>query len=234
MAPDATSSRILATEWGAARKSSRRWTRVTRSAIGCRLRTQSSAESPAARDDQPLAAELLHLAHGVEGPVAGPQGLVVLDLGDRRLLGLERAPARGDHHHRGLQHRALVGGQPPLAVGRLLQRHRHLAQMEGRAEGGDLLQQPVGQLLAGHHRQRGDVVDRLLRIELGALPAGLVQNVHQVGLHVQEAQLEHREQAHRARPHDDHVRRVRSARGGGRPGVGGHLVHKRSGGFIDG
>ena len=55
-----------------------------------------------------------------------------------------------------------------------------LAEMEGRAERLDLLQQPVGQLLAGDDRQRRNVVDRLLGIELGALAAGLVEDVDHV------------------------------------------------------
>ena len=72
---------------------------------------------------------------------------------------------------------------------------RHLAEMELRIERLDLLQQPVDQLLAGDDGQAGNVVDRLFRIELGALPARPVQDVDQVALEIQQPQLEHGEQA---------------------------------------
>jgi hypothetical protein len=78
-----------------------------------------------------------------------------------------------------------------------------LAEMEGGAERPDLRHQGVGQPLAGHHGHPGDVVDRLLGIELRALPAGLVQNVDDVRLDIDEAELEHGEQADRPRA-DDH------------------------------
>ena len=51
----------------------------------------------------------------------------------------------------------------------------------------------------------GNVVDRLLRIKLGALAADLVEDVDEVRLHVEQAQLEHGEQADRARADDEHV-----------------------------
>ena len=52
---------------------------------------------------------------------------------------------------------------------------------------------------------RRNVVDRLLRIELGALAADLVEDVDEMRLHVEQAELEHREQADRARADDEHV-----------------------------
>ena len=58
-------------------------------------------------------------------------------------------------------------------------------------------QQPVGQLLARHDRQARNVVDRLLRIELGALAADLVEDVDDVRLDVDETELEHGEQPDR-------------------------------------
>ena len=51
--------------------------------------------------------------------------------------------------------------------------HHLLAEVELRLEGLDLLQQPVDQLLRAAHRQRRNVVDRLVRIELRALAAGV-------------------------------------------------------------
>ncbi len=69
----------------------------------------------------------------------------------------------------------------------------------GRAERLDLLHQRVDQPLRRHLRQRRNVVDRLLRIELGALAADLVEDVDEMRLHVEQAELEHREQPDRAR-----------------------------------
>src|SRR5687768_17858660 len=49
--------------------------------------------------------------------------------------------------------------------------------------------------LAGDEGNAGNVVDRLLGIELGALPADLVEDVDQMHLHVEQAQFEHGEQS---------------------------------------
>ena len=98
-----------------------------------------------------------------------------------------------------------IGLQLPAAVGQLLQRGRHLAEMELRIERLDLLQQPVDQLLAGDDGQAGNVVDRLFRIKLGALPARPVQDVDQMAFEVQQPQLEHGEQADGARADDGDI-----------------------------
>ena len=41
--------------------------------------------------------------------------------------------------------------------------------------------QPVNELLRAAYRQRRNVVDRFLRIQLGALAAGMRQGIDQVG-----------------------------------------------------
>ncbi len=181
----------------------------------------------AAVDHDALAAEALHLTHGVVHADARALVLEQLDAGRGGLLGLEGAAAGGDHQHRGLDGGLAIGCDPPLALGRLGKRRRHLVQVEHRIEGGDLLEQPLGQLLAGDDRIAGNVVDRLLRIELGALAAGLVQDVDDVGLHVEQAQLEDREQADRAGAHDDHVGGVALAGFGLGEGVRARVVHGR-------
>ena len=81
----------------------------------------------------------------------------------------------------------------------------HLVEMERRLERLDLLHQLVGESLAGDHRNARNVVDRLFRIELGALAADLVENVDEVRLYVEQTQFEHGEQAARARADDQHV-----------------------------
>ena len=60
-----------------------------------------------------------------------------------------------------------------LAVGERLDLGDFLAEMERGMERFHLLQQPVDQFLRAANRQRGDVVDRLVGIELGALAADL-------------------------------------------------------------
>ena len=54
-------------------------------------------------------------------------------------------------------------------------------------------------------RNAGNVVDRLFRIELGALAADLVEDVDQMRLHVEQAQFEHGEQAAGARANNQHI-----------------------------
>ena len=176
-------------------------------AAGDRMEVQRPVERRvAAADDQhPAAAEVLHLAHRIEDARA----LVGLDAGSRRALGLERAAAGGDHHHLGLDRRPGVGRDPIIGLFRRAERFDaldHLAEMEGRAERLDLLRQRVDQPLAGDDRIAGNVVDRLLRIELGALPADLGQDVDEMGLDVEQAELEDGEQADRAGADDDGVR----------------------------
>ena len=107
---------------------------------------------------------------------------------------------------RRFQDRPDIGLQAPLAVRRPLQLFGHLVQMELRGEGPALLEKPVGQLLAGHHRKPGNVVDRLFGIQLRALATRLVQDVDQVALHVEKAEFEDREQADGPGADNDHVR----------------------------
>ena len=73
------------------------------------------------------------------------------------------------------------------------------------AERLDLLHQRFGEALAGDEGNAGNVVDRLFRIELGALAADLVEDVDQMRLHVEQAQFEHGEQSARARANDQHI-----------------------------
>ena len=124
---------------------------------------------------------------------------------DRRPLGLERAAAGGDRHAFGFEDLAAGGADAELPLAEFFQRRHHLAEMERRAERMDLLHQRVGQALSGDDGQARNVVDRLFRIKLGALPAGPVEDVDQMRLDVEQAELEHREQADRACADDQHV-----------------------------
>ena len=69
----------------------------------------------------------------------------------------------------------------------------------------DLLHQRLGQALAGDEGNAGNVVDRLFRIELGALAADLVEDVDQMRLHVQQAQFEHGKQSAGTRANNQHI-----------------------------
>ena len=93
----------------------------------------------------------------------------------------------------------------PFAVGQLFQPRHHLAEMELRIEGLDLLHQLVHQLLAGDDGHARNVIDRLFRIKLGALAAGAVEDVHQMAFQIEQPQLEHGEQADGARADDGDV-----------------------------
>ena len=170
-----------------------------RQRLGHRLQVQGPVERrvAAADDEHVAAAEMVHLAHRVEHRVA----FILLDAGKRRALRREGSAAGGDHHHLGFDHRAGVGREPEAAV-EPLERLHPLIEMELGAERLDLVHELVGQLLAGDDGQAGNVVDRLLRIELGALAAGAVENVDHVALDVDQAELEHGEEADWPSPND--------------------------------
>src|SRR5207342_3980403 len=83
-------------------------------ALGDRLQIERPVERrvAAADDQQPLAAEVLHLAHGVEDRLL----LVGLDAVDRRALGLERAAAGRHHDAFALENLAAIGGYAEAGV----------------------------------------------------------------------------------------------------------------------
>jgi hypothetical protein len=83
-------------------------------------------------------------------------------------------------------------------VRQTLQSLDHAAEMERRVERLDLLHQLVDQPLAGNHRKAWDVVDRLFRVEFGALAARLVEYVDQRGIEIEETELEHCKKPDRA------------------------------------
>ena len=120
-------------------------------------------------------------------------------------LGWNEPPPARDHH--AFASKVL----PPSVVTRkpriadLLQRGHHFVEMEGRVERLDLLHQRVGQAMAGDVGDAGNVVDRLFGIELGALAADLVEDVDEVRLDVEQAELEYGEQADWPRADDQNV-----------------------------
>ena len=157
----------------------------------------------AAADNQnALVAKLIHLAHGIMQRLA----LVGLDARNGRLLRLERTAAGGDDHDLALEHLALVGGDAEQRIADLFHLLDHLVEMELRIERLDLLQQRIDQPLRAGHGDARNVVNRLFRIKLGALPADLVEDVDEMRFHIEQAKLEHSKQADRAGADNDNVR----------------------------
>ena len=140
---------------------------------------------------------------------------------------LERAEARRDHDRPRHEPRARRSLDREGTVVQPLEARDLLAEMELGLERLDLLQQPIHQLLRATHRQGRNVVDRLVGVELRALPARMPERVDDVRLDAQQAELERLEQAGRARPDDHGLCRDRRTGGAGNVGWGvvrqGHL-----------
>ena len=141
------------------------------------------------------------------------EGIGALDTEPARL---ERAEARRDHHGLRDEPRAGRRGQVEAAVLARTQLDHLLAEVELGPERLDLLHQPVDQLLGAAHGQRRDVVDGLVRVQLGALPARVLQGVDDVRLDAEQPQLEDLEQPRRACADDDGVGLDRGARADGK------------------
>jgi hypothetical protein len=122
----------------------------------------------AADDHQVLAREVGRVLH----PVEQLRAVELVEAVDLQQARLEGADAGGDEDGLGQELRAARGLDPEAAVVLLLDHGDGLAQVEGGAERLDLLEQRVGQLLPGAHRDGRDVVDRLVGIQLDRLAAG--------------------------------------------------------------
>jgi len=178
-------------------------------------RPRSELERPierriaAAKDDQVLALERPGILHPVENaPPLERFGTLYAELS-----GLKRADSSGDHHRAGIEPRARGGADresPILPAGEV---HDLLPEMEVRLEGLDLLHQPLDQLLRAADRQRRNVIDGLVRVELGALAARMRQRIDHVSADAEQAQLEDLEKAARTRTDDDHFSLDRLAGG---------------------
>src|SRR5487761_1102103 len=155
----------------------------------------------AADNKNALVAQRLHLAYRVEYRLA----LVRLDAGNGRPLRLERTAARGDDDDLADKFLAEVGLYAKQRIADLLHRLDHFAEMILGAERFDLLQQVVDQTLRAGMGDARNIVDRLFGIQLGALTTDLVENVDQVGLHVEQAKFEYGKQADRASTNNDDV-----------------------------
>ena len=141
----------------------------------------------------------------VEHLVVDVDAFVPLHAGNAQRPWLKGAETSRDHHGTGEEPGPGGRLQRERAVGLARELHYHLVQMEIGLERTELLREALDELVRSHHRKRGDVVDRLLRVERGALPANLRQRVHHVRVDPEQPQLEDLEQAARAGADDDHV-----------------------------
>jgi hypothetical protein len=137
------------------------------------------ARRVAAADDQhALVEELVLVAHEVVDALALPR--LHVDVGDRQLLGLERAVAARDDHRARAQLLAVGGAQHDDAVVALALVGERLGgrlQVDRHVEGLDLLPQLRDEVLGQHPRVAWDVEDPLLGIERGQLAADLRERV---------------------------------------------------------
>ena len=176
------------------------------SAVSSRLSTQSQARVAAADDHDALVDELVLVADEVVDALALPR--LHVDVGDRQLLGLERAVAAGDDHRARAQLLAVGGVQHDDAVvalalvgdrlGGRLEVDRHVERL-------DLLAQLRDEVLGQHLRVAGDVEDPLLRIQRRQLAADLGQRVDDARGRLAHARPEGGAQAHGARADDRDV-----------------------------
>src|SRR5271167_669936 len=148
-----------------------------------------------------------HLGEMVESieRIGDPMFRVTTDLGKVFEVKVVVVAAGGDDDDLHLEDLAEIGGDAEHRIADTLDTLHHLAEMVGRLERRDLLHQRVSEAMAGHHGDRGNVVDRLFRIELGALAAHLVEDVDEMGLDVEQAEFEHGEQPAGSGADDEHV-----------------------------
>ena len=174
-----------------------------REALGRRRQLQRPVEGRIA------AAEHRHRLAAVPGLVdhlvVDVDPLVAVHAGGAKRARPKGAEPARDHHRAGEKPGSGGRLQRERAAGLARELHHRLAQMEVGLEGANLLRETLDELVRTHHRQRRDVVDRLLRVERGALPADLRQGVHDMCMNPEQPQLEDLEQAARAGADDDHV-----------------------------
>ena len=161
--------------------------------VECRVTT--------AENDEPFARKLCRIAHAVVQRLV----LVLLDIRHPQLPRLERADPGSDHHGFRVELLALARLDEKRVV--ILAPHdlHFLAQVHPGRERLDLFQERIGQFLPGAHGNRRDIVDRLVGIQLGALPSGSRYRVDDLGLEAQQAEFEDLEQAAGTCADDDDV-----------------------------
>ena len=122
---------------------------------------------------------------------------------ERQSPRLERADAGRDDDGTGIEHgaRARHDAEPAAIGGPELD--GLFAQVQLGAEGLDLLQQPIDEFLRAADRQGRNVINRLVGIQLGALPARRGQRIEHVRLDAEQPEFEDLEQPRRTGADDD-------------------------------
>src|SRR5579863_5211197 len=158
----------------------------------------------AAGDDDTAAAELLAPVHEIKDTLPFER----LDALERRAVRPEGAGPGRDHHG--------AGGDPEpggILENKTLFRRREardgVAQMEHRGKGRGLFDQPLDQFGGADSRIARDVVDRLFRIERGALPARRRQSVENPAADLEHAAFEHGKEPHWSPADDRDIAAVR-------------------------
>ena len=124
---------------------------------------------------------------------------------DAQQFGLESAHAGGDEDCFCQEPGAFGGFDKKAAIFPLFDDADFLAVVKGRAERVNLLEQVVGQFLAGIDRNGWNVVNRLVGIKLDALAARIGQRVDDMRLDFQQPEFKHLKQTHRPGADDDGI-----------------------------
>jgi hypothetical protein len=129
----------------------------------------------------------------------------MLDLRHAQSPRLERSHTRRDHHGAGDQPGAGGGRHMKLTRVQSLQLRHLLSQVKRGVERFGLLEQTVDQFLGTANRQRRNVVNRFVGIQLGALTTRAGQRIDDVCADPQQTEFEYLKQAHGTGADDDGV-----------------------------
>jgi hypothetical protein len=117
----------------------------------------------------------------------------------------EGAVARREQNGRDVEDEAAMGMHRPASVAALLDRFDPLLQMNRHVERFALRHQPLDQFARGARRNGGDVVNRLVGIQFGALATDLVERIHDLARQAEHARLESREEARGTGADNQHI-----------------------------
>jgi len=129
---------------------------------------------------------------------------------------LERADAGGENDRSRIEARARHRLHIESAILPPGKRADLLAQMHPGLERLDLLEQALDEFLGPAHRQRRNIVNRLLGVQLRALSAGPRERIDDVGTDSQQAEFEDLKQSAGPRSNDENFSPDRRRLGGGR------------------
>ncbi len=123
------------------------------------------------------------------------RSVIVLDACRPHWAWLERSYSAGDYDGLGVKLFARTGTHNKAVVALSFDSGDFFSKVHAAVEGFDLFQERLCQLLARTNRDRGDVVDRFVWIELRALTAGLPNRVDNLRFYAKKTQFKNLEQA---------------------------------------